>query len=94
MSAVSAADAAYDAAEAATNVKTIRKRKALHAYLSDQAHESWHQFASTHGISVSATLESPAVELDDEHPASGKIDFAPIVKRARTTDAARRRRRR
>ena len=93
MSALTAAAAATSAAEAAQLAKTTKKRKALHAYLSDGAHETWHQFAATNGISVSATLESLAVELEQTGSAAS-IDFHPIVARARQTDANRRRRRR
>jgi hypothetical protein len=35
------------------------KRKALHAYLSDEAHERWQDYAAN-GISVSALLEALA----------------------------------
>lgn len=94
MSALTAAAAATSAAEAAQLAKTTKKRKALHAYLSDGAHETWHQFAATNGISVSATLESLAVELEQSDSGAGSIDFHPIVARARQTDANRRRRRR
>ncbi len=95
MSAVTAASAAFSAAQAADLARTTKKRKALHAYLSDDAHETWHQFAATHGISVSATLEALAAELQASEVADGgSIDFDPIVSRARQTDAARRRRRR
>lgn len=92
MSALTAATAATSAAEAAKLVQTTKKRKALHAYISDGAHETWHQFAATNGISVSATLEALAVELDQTEVSAGTIDFQPIVARARQTDATRRRR--
>ena len=39
-------------------------RKALHAYVSDDAHEQWHGFAAEQGVSVSAILEALAPELD------------------------------
>ncbi len=80
------------AAQAVQPVQATKKRKALHAYLSQGAHEAWHQFAATNGISVSATLEALAVELHEAESADGTIDFQPIVARARQTDANRRRR--
>ncbi|MFT7601732.1 MAG: hypothetical protein ACI8TP_004693, partial [Acidimicrobiales bacterium] len=33
-------------------------RKALHAYVSDDAHDQWHGFAAEQGVSVSAILEA------------------------------------
>ena len=93
MSALSAATAAHTAAEAVSAATQAKKRRALHAYLSDAAHDTWHQFAAKHGVTVSATLEALAAELHDRDPADGGIDFAPIIERARKTDASRRRRR-
>ena len=76
---------------------TTNQRKALHAYLSDDAHEQWHSFAAQEGVSVSAVLEALASELDY----SSSTSEAPIRERlnevvaiARRTDATRRRRRR
>ncbi|NNE96229.1 MAG: hypothetical protein HKN24_09400 [Acidimicrobiales bacterium] len=76
---------------------TTSQRKALHAYLSDDAHEQWHSFAAQEGVSVSAVLEALASELDY----SSTTSDAPIRERlnevvaiARRTDATRRRRRR
>jgi hypothetical protein len=66
------------------------RRKALHAYLSDEAHETWHTVAADHGVSVSALLEALAAEL----PRVGTDADGPvgIVRRARRVDAERRRR--
>jgi len=36
---------------------TKEDRKALHAYVSDDAHETWHQVAADQGVSVSAVLQ-------------------------------------
>ncbi len=76
---------------------TITQRKALHAYLSDDAHERWHTFAAQEGVSVSAVLEALANELDfasDSSEAPIRERLAAVVATARRTDATRRRRRR
>ncbi len=74
-------------------------RKALHAYVSDDAHDQWHGFAAEQGVSVSAILEALAPELivDDEEPAEGenlggRLDR--VIRAARPIGAERRRRRR
>ncbi len=76
---------------------TTTQRKALHAYLSDDAHEQWHTFAAQEGVSVSAVLEALASELDFTNDSSGapmKDRLNEVVAIARRTDASRRRRRR
>ncbi|MFW2383182.1 MAG: hypothetical protein ACN4GZ_15630 [Acidimicrobiales bacterium] len=93
MSALSAASAAVSAAEAVEQAKATKRRKTLHGYLSDDAHETWHQFATTHGISVSAALESLAVELEQTDDPERNVVIDRIISRARQTDASRRRRR-
>lgn len=60
-------------------------RKAVHAFLSDEAHEAWHEFAAENGVSVSALLEVLPKQF------TGKV-ATTVVKQARTVDAARRRR--
>ena len=72
-------------------------RKALHAYVSDDAHDQWHDFAAEQGASVSAILEALAPELDTEgrpEPADLNARLTSVVKAARKIDAQRRRRRR
>lgn len=72
-------------------------RKALHAYVSDGAHEQWHGFAAEQGVSVSAILEALAPELDRSAQSDpGDLDarLECVVKTARKIDAQRRRRRR
>ena len=72
-------------------------RKALHAYVSDDAHDQWHGFAAEQGVSVSAVLEALAAELDlshDEAEHQMKDRLEGVVKTARQIDAKRRRRRR
>ncbi len=72
-------------------------RKALHAYVSDDAHDHWHGFAAEQGVSVSAILEALAPELDLEANVSREeigTRLNTVVKSARQIDARRRRRRR
>jgi hypothetical protein len=71
-------------------------RKAIHAYLSPQAHDAWHDFAAENGVSVSGLLEAMANEwsarLTRGEPALPDED--ELVKAARRVDADRRRRKR
>ncbi len=72
-------------------------RKALHAYVSDDAHDQWHEFAAEQGVSVSAILEAlaPALNLENEVSTEQMKDrLDTVVKSARKIDAQRRRRRR
>jgi len=76
---------------------TDEGRKALHAYVSDDAHDAWHGFASEQGVSVSAILEALAGELDFDSPLTFEqlgTRLHAVVKSARKIDANRRRRRR
>jgi hypothetical protein len=68
------------------------QRRALHAYLSDDAHDTWHQVAADLGCSVSAMLEAMANDFEgqDEHGSRARVEA--IVKKARRIDADRRRR--
>jgi hypothetical protein len=69
------------------------QRRALHAYLSDDAHDTWHNVAADLGCSVSAVLEAMAADFDrpgDEQAVHERV--ATIVKKARRIDADRRRR--
>ncbi len=71
-------------------------RRALHAYVSDDAHDKWHGFAAEQGVSVSAILEALAPQLTFEEGADQPVadGLDRVVKAARKIDAARRRRRR
>ncbi len=72
-------------------------RKALHAYVSDDAHDNWHGFAAEQGVSVSAILEALAPELSFDDSLSHEelgARLNTVVKSARKIDAQRRRRRR
>lgn len=80
-----------------TTVSEDNGRKALHAYVSDDAHEQWHGFAAEQGVSVSAILEALAPQLDLENDDEAKKlseQLDTVVRSARKIDAQRRRRRR
>ncbi len=70
------------------------QRRALHAYLSDEAHEQWHNVAVEWGVSVSALLEALAPVLSEHRSgATGeRIEQHSVVRTARSIDASRRRR--
>ncbi|MBT8240830.1 MAG: hypothetical protein KJN63_06340 [Acidimicrobiia bacterium] len=69
-------------------------RKALHAYVTDVAHEQWHGFAAEQGVSVSAILEAlaPALKTEEASIADSGVELESIIAQARRIDAARRRR--
>lgn len=68
-------------------------RRALHAYVSDDAHDAWHDFAAENGVTVSGLLEALTPHLqataDDR---SLETAFEDSIKAARAVDAQRRRR--
>lgn len=70
-------------------------RRAIHAFVSAEAHERWHDFAAEEGISVSALIEAFAPELSDpshgDEPMAVRMQSVVVV--ARKIDASRRRRR-
>lgn len=70
-------------------VLTDPGRKALHAYVSDDAHDLWHGAAAEHGVSASAILEALAPIIDRL-----MADEPYLARNARKVDAARRRRNR
>jgi hypothetical protein len=71
---------------------TNDQRRALHAYLSDDAHDTWHQVAADLGCSVSAMLEVMAGDFDGQDENGSRARVEAIVKKARRIDADRRRR--
>jgi len=76
---------------ALNNGKGIRRmpnKPAIHAHVSDAAHDGWHDFAATNGVSVSAMIEALAPCLDESAPA---LSLDDVVVAARRIDAARRR---
>ena len=40
-------------------------RKAIHAFLTPESHEAWHEFAAEHGVSVSGLIEAIALDWSD-----------------------------
>jgi hypothetical protein len=77
-----------------TTTKKIEQkpRRALHAYLSDEAHEAWHDFAAENGVSVSALLEVLNAPLNSDLDAPVVDVMNDVIPAARATDASRRRR--
>lgn len=71
-------------------------RKAIHAYLSPEAHDQWHDFAAENGVSVSGLLEAIGLEWKDQMNGDGDLpaEVEGLAKRARRIDASRRRRQR
>ncbi len=69
-------------------------RKAIHAYLSPEAHDRWHDFAADEGVSVSGLLEAIAQDwkeqLDTGEDTPANVE--QLAKVARKIDASRRRR--
>lgn len=61
-------------------------RKALHAYVSDDCHDHWHDYADDNGMSVSALLEALGPQLRS-------IVTQEVVTNGHRVDAARRKRR-
>lgn len=68
-------------------------RRALHAYVSDEAHDAWHDFAAENGVTVSGLLEALTLHLKgaDLSLSIGEA-WEASVKSARAVDARRRRR--
>lgn len=75
-------------------VSKTEPRKALHVYLSDEAHAMWHDRAAAYGVSVSAMLEAIAVSVKDVGSETDWGRGSEIVKLARGIDTERRRRNR
>ncbi len=69
-------------------------RKAIHAYVTNDAHEQWQSFAADAGVSVSAMLEVlgsslPSTKFPTREP---EIEMTDLIRNARKVDAQRRRR--
>lgn len=71
-------------------------RKAIHAYLSPEAHDQWHDIAAENGVSVSGLLEAIGLDWKDQVTDGGDLpaEIEDLAKRARRIDASRRRRQR
>lgn len=67
-------------------------RKALHAYLSDEAHAVWHDRAASYGVSVSALLEAIAMAINNVESETDWGKGKDIIEKARAVDTSRRRR--
>ena len=70
-------------------------RRAIHAFVSPEAHDRWHDFAAEEGVSVSALIEAFAPQLSDEEALAEPmtVRLGATVTSARAIDATRRRRR-
>ncbi len=69
-------------------------RKAIHAFLTPDSHEAWHEFAAEHGVSVSGLIEAIALDWGDRRDGDD-YDLAEVdalSRQARRIDAGRRRR--
>jgi len=67
--------------------------RAVHAYLSNDAHETWLEVATDHGVSLSGLIEAMGADL--RRPADERVlgpHLDALVTRARRVDAERRRR--
>jgi hypothetical protein len=71
-------------------------RKAIHAYLTPEAHDRWHDFAAEQGVSVSGLLEAIARDWKEQLDGGADVpsEVEQLAKTARRIDAARRRRQR
>ena len=69
------------------------ERRAIHAYLTADSHEIWHNVAEEAGVSLSGFLEALAADMGSNPPdEGGHPRWNEIVKAARKIDAQRRRR--
>jgi hypothetical protein len=69
-------------------------RKAIHAFLTPDSHEAWHEFAAENGVSVSGLIEAIALDWADRRDGDD-YDIAEVdalSRQARRIDAGRRRR--
>jgi hypothetical protein len=67
--------------------------RAVHAYLSDEAHATWLEVSTEYGVSVSGFIEAMGADLakpEDERVLGPQLEG--LVARARKVDAERRRR--
>jgi hypothetical protein len=66
-------------------------RKAIHAYLDNDAWQAWQDFAEANGVSLTGLIEALGRELMDEEE-DAEEHRIPWVKAGRRIDAQRRRR--
>ena len=78
------------------DTSTRPERQAIHGYVTHEAHQSWHEHAADHGVSVSALLEALGPMLLDtlttDPAATWRDEVAKAVRIARRVDVANRRR--
>ena len=70
-------------------------RKAIHAFLTPDSHEAWHDFAAENGISVSAMIEAMAIDWRERRESGNGFELPELdvlARDARRIDARRRRR--
>jgi len=69
-------------------------RKAIHAFLTPDSHEAWHEFAAEHGVSVSGLIEAIAHDWTDRRVGDDYelAEVDALSRQARRIDAGRRRR--
>lgn len=69
-------------------------RKAIHAYLSTEAHDAWHDFAAENGVSVSGLIEAIAQDWSTNEGVgdTDSQEAERLAKMVRKVDAKRRRR--
>jgi hypothetical protein len=69
------------------------ERRAIHAYLTAESHDTWHRVAEDAGVSLSGLLEALATDMAGKAPDNGGHPrWGEVVKSARRIDAQRRRR--
>jgi len=69
------------------------ERRAIHAYLTAESHDTWHRVAEEAGVSLSGLLEALATDMAAKSPEKGGHPrWDEIVRTARKIDAQRRRR--
>jgi hypothetical protein len=79
--------------ENGTFLNMPEERRAIHAYLTVESHEVWHNVSEEAGISLSGFLEALAADMRDYPPATGgHARWREIIRSARKIDAQRRRR--
>lgn len=69
------------------------QRRAIHAYLTEESHDVWHEVAEEEGVSLSGFLEAMAQDMKANPPTKGGHPrWDDLVRSARRIDAQRRRR--
>jgi hypothetical protein len=78
---------------ATDEAETSSDRRAIHAYLSEESHDVWHELAERCGMSLSGFLEALARDFQEHAPDTGGYPrWDEVVRAARRVDAERRRR--